>query len=299
MTKTLLNNPAQIIAEAAKSPLGIISLIIIVLAFLALKFFYKESRNVRIVVFCLMFIIAIFSFVLAIYPLAHPTNRPAHPEGKPVSYSAYGIEIQKTIWKHYYLENYDFKGEIEYFIKNVSSTNISILPPQQGGWFGWNVKSFELQPIIYGTDEGKHNLNRLLLSKDMIIRRDITGNDNQVTLYTWQFKIEPALAPGKTLHYGQIFKTEGTELDAFTEKGSFAGASSPFPVDTLVSEVYAPQGYRLISKGYFIRDSMGIDVATKVDEPEFSNDGSKIVWTITKPVPSLKYYLRVSIVKKT
>lgn len=49
----------QIIAEAAKSPLGILALLILVLLTLAVIFFSKvESVVIKLVVFCLLFVLA-------------------------------------------------------------------------------------------------------------------------------------------------------------------------------------------------------------------------------------------------
>jgi len=298
MFKTFFGDPVGIITEAAKSPLGIFALAILVLAFLAFYFFSTESWPVRLIVFGAMFIIVILSFTLAIYPVIHPISPQRTQTEQPKPYAAYGIKYDKIIRKHFYFKDFSFKGEIDSIIINVSNTNLSILPPQQGYWFGWNIKSFELRPIAYGNDEGKYNLQRVFCAEDKIIRRDIDGTEKKVTLFTWQFKIEPAIVPGKSFHFGQVFETKDTERDAFTEQGSFAGMSSPFPVETLTSEVNAPEGYRFINKGYLVRDSMGIDVEAKIDEPEFSSDGSRINWTIKDPVPSLKYYMRIVIVKR-
>ncbi|MFZ3065363.1 MAG: hypothetical protein WA277_08790 [Nitrospirota bacterium] len=299
MFKSFFGGSGTIIKEAAKSPLGIIALTILVLAFLAYNFFKNESVAIRLVIFGTMFIIAILSFYLSIYPLIHPSNIPQSRIGKSESYAPYGLKFKKLIWKHTYFEDYSFIGEIECFIENVSNTNISNLPPQQGGWFGWDIKKINLYPKIYDNDKGNYNLEMLLFSEDKIIRRDIDGSDKKITLYTWQFKINPALPPGKSFHYGQILESKNTEIDAFTEKGSFAGMSSPFPVDTLISEIFAPKGYRFLKKGYTIRDSMGIEVNNTVLSPEYSSDGSKITWTVENPIPSLKYFIRIVIVKRT
>jgi|GEM_PF-4344910 len=228
-------------------------------------------------------------------------NRPPIPNPQHTQSYPYGVKFKKTIWRHYYFSNYDFKAVMENFVTNVSDYNVDTLPPEQAGWFGENIE-FDFKPKIFGDDSGIYTIGNKYLSKARIVRNDINGTDIIVTLLSWQLKVSPVLSPGRDFHYGQTIKTTGTESDAFTEKGSYSGIAIPYTVDDMLCELYAPDGYVFIDKGYVIRDGSGAEIKDKdklkVTPPNFSEDKDRITWEIKDPMPTLKYIVRVCIVKR-
>ena len=68
---TFFENAAQIINAAAQNPLGALSLILLILAFLGVIFFVKGSLRTRMTVFL---IIAIVDFILFIFAVIHSVN---------------------------------------------------------------------------------------------------------------------------------------------------------------------------------------------------------------------------------
>ena len=71
--KDIVGQAAKIIAESAKSPLGIVALMTLALSFLGYLFFAKSSDGVKVSIFCLMF----FGFGLMAYNLVRrPSTLP-------------------------------------------------------------------------------------------------------------------------------------------------------------------------------------------------------------------------------
>ncbi|MFH1288842.1 MAG: S16 family serine protease [bacterium] len=206
---------------------------------------------------------------------------------------AYGLKFEKIIWRHFYLKNYGFKGEIEYFVKNVSNQNLAYLPSDQASWFGWNVKLIKFKPQLYDNDKEIYKIYKRFLVKHNMTRKDIDGNEREITLYNWQLKVDPPLSLNKELHYGQIIETVNSEKEAFFEEGSWPGMLSPFHVGTLICEIYAPEGYHLIIKGHVVKDSAGIIHDNKRGSPKISKDRKKIVWEVKKPIPTLLYLIKI------
>lgn len=76
----LFENVPEIIGEAAKSPLGLFALMILVLAILGFFFFREASERTRIAIFVLMFT-GVVSFGTAIFHAVPPTFEPMVTEG--------------------------------------------------------------------------------------------------------------------------------------------------------------------------------------------------------------------------
>jgi len=72
--KYFFENAHRIIAEAAKDPMGIFALMILVIAFIAFFYFYKASEWIRGIVFVIMLIgVALFGFLIF-----HPFSKNIH-----------------------------------------------------------------------------------------------------------------------------------------------------------------------------------------------------------------------------
>ena len=130
----------QIIAEAAKSPLGILALLILVLFFLALIFFRVESVVVKLGVFCLLFVLAAGVTAAALTHAAITPTVSGKPavEGLPeipcgklmVSRDRGDATIDLTIW------NGSTKKRYIYWL-DQSGTRVamgSLDPSEQDGW---------------------------------------------------------------------------------------------------------------------------------------------------------------------
>jgi len=293
--EAFFKNAPDIITAAAKSPLGIIALALLVLAVLCLALFRTSGSPVKVTVFLSVLVVAVFFCCLAAYYQMKQSGSPGTAASAPPE-NQYGYAFRKVTWKNTYLKDYGFKGEIETSIKNVSKLNQTLLPPQEGSWWGWGEQSFELRPVLYDKAELSHQLQQVYLTHSQRTRRDIDGSEWKYTLYAWQFEVQPCVAPGEELRYGEQVTTKGTERDAFTEKGSVAGMWSPFPVDLLCLEVHAPEGYRFDGASHFVKDKVGAEI--RVDgAPKLSSDGSLITWEVPKPIPSAQYFVRVKFVQ--
>lgn len=216
------------------------------------------------------------------------------PSFVPFSF-AHGIKINKIVWKHHYFENGDFKGEIEYFIRNATRLAITDLIPERVCWFGKDIEH-TFQSKIYGDDSNFYSLENQYFNIHESESKLYDGSNKQITAFNWQLKVNPPLDAEKSLHYGTIIETEGTEGNAFTPQGTLGGVATLFLSDNLISEFYAPQGYCFINKGFIIRDSAGKTVQVKDCAPDFESN-TKIVWNINNPIPTLNYLLRIVIVK--
>lgn len=220
------------------------------------------------------------------------------PEIRRVIPDAYGLTFNKIVWKHHYRGNGDFKGEVEYYVKNSSKDSIVILPPHQATWFGSNLQQPKIRAQIYGEERNAYSINQTHFSEFQDIRPDIDGRKREVTSYLWGFNISPSLVPQKPLHYGVIVETKGTELEAFTADGSFAAMGSPYPVAEMSCEVYAPEGYKFKKETWFVRDRAGnLKDFVGMSKPEFRDDDTKVIWSVEKPTPNLQYLIKVVIVK--
>lgn len=295
------------IISSVKTPLGFAALVVLV-AESVFSFVVSglpqgpDKSRLIIAMIVLIFLLVGIVFLLAIFKRDALTGikLPDNYVDEKAKFPAYGLKINKIIWKNSYLANYDFNGEIEYFIENIS--NISIVDLQHGGagWFGWDIKCKKFLPKVYGADSGLYSIEKKSFSANESINKSgvFGGNEKKVTVFDWQFKINPPLASTRSLHYGVKIETENTERDAFTEKGSFAGMLTQLPVDSMACELYAPDGYQFINKGFVVRDSGGIDVKNSWCSPEFSENGRKISWSVEKPLPTLQYLIRIVIAER-
>lgn len=264
---------------------------------------YEDKIDKKQFVILLMGMLAIMGVLLGVgidwKRLKAEVLPTSNHESSEIQTSAYGLKINKIVWKNYYFENYDFKGEIEYFVENISNISIVDLPLHIAHWSGWNV-SYELfNPIVYGNNRTYYTLEQSFY-KFEIDRTELDGSRKEVTSFNWQLRVNPSLEPKQSLHYGIIVKTNTTERDAFTENGSFAGMSSLLPVDTMICEIVAPQNYFFNYKDYIIRDRKGNtlnDEVKRVKKPEFLENGRKIIWEVEKPIPTARYLVGIQIVK--
>jgi O-acetyl-ADP-ribose deacetylase (regulator of RNase III) len=74
----LIDKAPEIIREAARSPLGLLALVVLLLSLLALIFFYDASEQIRLIIFVLILIAAAF-FVAKVFQIAASAT-----ENKPV-----------------------------------------------------------------------------------------------------------------------------------------------------------------------------------------------------------------------
>jgi hypothetical protein len=211
--------------------------------------------------------------------------------------SFYGLTFKKVVWKHHYLANNgDFRGEVEFFAENTSNNNVVRLPPHHAGWFGINMEKPDVKTEIYGEEKNAYIIMQSGFSESKEIRTDFDGRKRAGTFYGWEFNIGPPLPPQKSLHYGVIAETKGTELEAFTANGSFAGMATPYRVGEMTCEVYSPEGYKFKEKTHFVKDYAGI-MKDFTGGPEFMNNDTKIIWSVKNPDPNLQYLIKVVLVK--
>jgi hypothetical protein len=212
---------------------------------------------------------------------------------------AYGLAFKKIVWRNHYLgANGDFLGEVEYSVKNLSNVNIVKLPAHEASWYRWHIPPPKMRTEIYGEGKNAYRIVSKHFNGSEDTRFDIDGKTREVTNYLWQGNINPPLAPQKSLQYGVVIETKGTEKEAFTSDGSFAGMASFFSVDEMSCELYAPKGYRFKKETYFVRDRAGImKDLMGVSKPEFTDDDRKVIWTVKKPSPNMQYMIKVVIVK--
>ena len=222
------------------------------------------------------------------------------PEPAPNGPSGDGLTFQKIVWRNHYLDaNGDFRGEVQYSVKNLSNINIVKLPNHEASWRGWHIPPPTVRTEIYGEERNAYSIEKRHFSGSEYKRSDIDGKLREVTNYLWQGDINPALPPKKSLNYAVIIATKGTEQNAFTSDGSFAGMWSPVSVHEMSCELYAPEGYRFKNPlAYFVKDRSGImKDSTGVSKPEFMSNDTKVIWSVKKPSPNLLYMIKVVIVK--
>jgi len=211
-----------------------------------------------------------------------------------------GLTFEKIVWKHHYLgANGDYQGETEYFVKNTSNVNIKKLPPHELAWFGRLKKPPTMRTELYGEEKNAYNIEKKQFSQSTGIRTDFDGRTREVTACLWEFDVSPALAPQRSLHYGVITETKGTEQEVFKRDGSFAGMWWTSSVGELNCELYAPLGYRFENPlAYFVKDRAGMmQDSTGVSQPEFKDNDTKVMWSVNKPTPNVQYLIKVVIVK--
>lgn len=221
-----------------------------------------------------------------------PADKP-----KPMPTSAFGVKFNKIIWKHYYLDNFDFRSEIEYYLQSNSESPIVDLPPHEAGWFGHDIE-YTFEAVIYGENKHSYTINNKYFFAKNIQRNDLNGRDCKITRLNWQFTVAPPIARKTVFNYGIIIQTKNTEKEAFNGDGSLAGMSSPYPVDSIISEIFAPNGYSFKDKGVLVRDSTGVNVECNITKPVFSDNDTKITWVVEQPSPTVRYLVRIFLVKR-
>jgi hypothetical protein len=212
----------------------------------------------------------------------------------------YGLEFKEIISRNYYFANYDFKGEIVYSVKNILGGSMYLLPPEQVAWEGWGIKLKEngFSPKVYDEYRELYSISKQIFSHNEIIDKGPSGTNEKVTVFDWKLKIEPPLASGEKLIYGQIIETSNTEKKAFSEQGSWVGGMrSPFNVETMVVEIYAPEGYNITFKHYTTREQTGMSRKHKGEPPRLLDNGKKIIWEVKNPIPLFNYLIKIKIKK--
>lgn len=208
---------------------------------------------------------------------------------------AFGLAIDRIHSKHKYLSSFDFDGVFTYSIENVTEHSLVDMIPDSADWAGSDI-TYELNASLEGNESSFHSIE----SSDYKINhidRGLDGNDHDMCEIHWRPKLRPSLEPGKKVEYSVNIKTQKTESEAFGSGGSFAGMSSPYYINTLSSEIEAPESYRFINRGYIVKDRTGKEVKVDIDPPRFIEEDRKIVWNVEKPTPTLIYLVKIEIIK--
>jgi S1-C subfamily serine protease len=208
---------------------------------------------------------------------------------------SYGLKLNSVTWKHNYKNEGDFEGSIIYDVTNASPFTISELLPDKAGWFGEQVEAAH-KFLVFGDKSAFHNLYDSLF---LPAKRDETyldGGRKAVTYFIWLPLISPGLKPGENLKYGVRITTKGTERDALSDEGAYAGMTTPYPSALLSGEFNAPDDHTIVIQGYIIRDRSGSNLVPShhgIEAPSLSDDGSRVRWRIEKPIPSAIYLLKL------
>lgn len=206
---------------------------------------------------------------------------------------AYSLKLHSVRWHHYYKAGGDFTGIIAYDVTNTSSMTIMDLLPDKAGWSGKQL-------------EAKHEFRILTkdrpfytLSKSVLVpferEEGYYGATIPMTYFMWLPRISPGLKPQERIEYAVVITTHGTERDAFGPEGAFGGMGTQYPAGELLGEFNAPAGYRIILRGYVIRDRTGSVVEPQhgVEEPRLSADHTRVDWRVKTPITSAVYLVSI------
>lgn len=195
-------------------------------------------------------------------------------------------------------ENGDFEGRYQYKLRNNSRLSVEFLPRERLIWFSKPERGIfkiivspekNLDTRIIG---GKNSIYQLLLSRVAA---------KHTYILTWDYAIDPPLQSGREIGYAIHVNTPGTERDAFTEAGTYAGIPAGIPIRKAKLSYSAPLSFRfnLLTPLLVVNDEgiRNFDEETLHAIPTLHAGGSIIQWEVSNLKAGLRYWFKYRLEK--
>ena len=119
---------------------------------------------------------------------------------------------------------------------------------------------------------------------------------------SWSFVVNPPLQPNDEFTYKIEIITDKTELDAFSQEGSFAGFPANLPIESAKFRLIAPESYRFeIIRSKIVINNAGNEMLGEADQLEpvsLSPSKGLITWKLSKLKPSARYIFQYRLIKR-
>lgn len=258
-----------------------------------------NEQTFRLLLACILSMAAVLGVAVDWKKLSFSPVAPApQTENAGIGPGAFGFVLTRKQVTHIYEANGDFHGKWRYRVNNATTIRLCDLPPDKAGWFG---KDFGTKASVrsVGDTDGFRTITLPEVRKQFSDARYVNGAVQAVTYLSWQPTVPNGVGPGEEVEYEVSIDTVGTELQAFTKDGSFAGMGTDFVTDEISCEVRSPSGYRFLNRGFELHDRTGAVVQqAELSKPVFENDDTLITWRVENPIPTVLYLLKIVIEKQ-
>lgn len=214
------------------------------------------------------------------------------------------LNFESIILRWHILNNRgDFFSSVIYSIINRSDVPITEIRGEREG-FSRSIESLPVEYSLFGLSKNSSSIDFTLQPPPNSFNRKILAAGNTSTVYSfeWCANLSPALLPKQRLQIIRKLETEGTEIDAFSDNGTWAGWRIIYPTLYLEFNLIAPPRYKFrITECYCLDDTGSVDnnESKHMSKPQLIGSDSILIWKIFFPLRERRYRFKYKLVDET
>ncbi len=191
----------------------------------------------------------------------------------------------------------DFYARIRFTVKNTSKSKLSTIPMDEGYWFRKPKRSkFEFSLI----DDDKHSIQTYKIGIYDYALAFLSGLE--VNVISWSHVVNPPLMPNEEINYEVKIETPETEIDAFSNEGTYGGIPTTIPTKEASIVYVAPKGYIFnILNPIIVIDKSGQHFQEEekdISPPKLNRFNNIIEWNIKNLKTNRRYWFKYRLVRE-
>lgn len=201
----------------------------------------------------------------------------------------YNLVYEELDFDYKVFENGDFSCRNVYHLKNIGAKPISITPLDDGLWFS-SPKNVDLKIKVLSSKKGHKVISHRTNIYETLLKI-IPGKKSYIV--SWNHEISPPLDKNDSLVLEIIIDTTGTEKDAFTADGTYAGIPTVLPTKKATLNFVAPPGYvfemiipKIVHDAYGNTDEKEI---SRIKQPRLNKSKTLLSWEIEHCLAQHRY----------
>jgi len=195
-------------------------------------------------------------------------------------------------------ENGTFFAKIRFTVKNISKSKLSTIPMDEGYWFK-KPKRKKLECSVI--DDDKHSIKTYKIGIYDYALAFLTGFE--VNVISWSHVINPPLMPNEEIKYEIKIETISTEIDAFSDEGTYGGIPAIIPTKEASLVYVAPKGYIFdILNPIIVIDKSGQHFQEEekdISPPVLNTFNNIIEWNIKNLKTNRRYWFKYRLLRET
>lgn len=189
-------------------------------------------------------------------------------------------------------EKADLSGRYTYELVNSGSEEIRYVPDDNLYWFNEpESKRFSIE-VLNG--EGTERYIEKVDHRTWEVALDLFKDKARVI--SWDYTFQPPLKPGESIKYCVKIYAKRSEVDAFSDKGTYAGIPIKIPTKSASLTYRSPQNYKFdLIKPVLVVDQKGKPIAEEnlgIPPPSLNSPKTLIEWGIESPKVDRRYWFK-------
>lgn len=186
-----------------------------------------------------------------------------------------------------------------YKVKNISKKRTDLIPTDDGIW----VDELSQLSIKFGVIDHNGSRYKIKTYTHSVYERLVgyfSGASKKFV--SWSTVISPPLGPGDEVTFELEISSQGTELAAFSEEGTYLGIPTNIPTQNATIRCIAPKDFRFeILEPVVVVHSetleADLDAVQGVAPPELSAARTVLSWSISDPLHRRRYWTKYRLVR--